>query len=1518
MKIISRLTPLTSNGFLRTTTPRIGLSIALLLTAQSVLAFKPNSSLPEKCPPIDKAEETDKAKCDYYYGTHAGIVKQAIEGYCYQGSLPDVCPSISEIKISEIKFSSNAVKEIQKASANVDILEFFKAEAHCDAEKLCECSRRIAVKGNESKCKTTKGPSFSLIDELVGELKVGNGDKARKLLGRALHTLQDFYAHSNWVDLDNIPSADLIVGGLQNPHQDTKFCQNSPPDKNEGTLLDNPEKKITSGYFPPSWYFTPVVPRSWWYPGNTKDSGKCGHGLETSKIPPSIYRPGIAKDTAEIDTSDFFASYDGKKVPYHPEARKLAVIATNEYINKVLDRIKVEFEAEKFADAIRAFMGTQTRNLVIDRDSRMIKSLRTRVRRVADTEKLAQYAYTAVGKQTASETHITSNADDFKRAIDAIESTSDRRQRDGKKADNCSKPIMQGLYNAIAAQLTPAPIFLFTDAAAADAELANLVIAEARANNQSIYVIVTDKCSPEMKADSVLLKVTKETGGQLFQVSQSGEELMGSTGIDNNFMIPLISEAYEHLFIVQGELTDSPKDYSIPVDSTVSHLIFSVSMAGEGTSEILRPSGEEVTATDHDVTVTELANGQIIHISEPARGEWKLQVTGHSRFSASVLGRTEIKLSDFQFVEMRGRPLHQGLFPIHGQPMANAKSIVTADVSGSLSSAELELRSETGNFLQTLRALTSEGEYSSELNGLPVENFRVYLKGTDTGGFEFLRVLPALWLGKGTQAKDSNLRATYPSAEQGNHVRIMLEATIDSDRELIVGQSFDVYFRITNTGSNEESFQFITTNNREGIQSSVTPVSAVIKPNQSVVVTVTSDVTLEVPDDNELVGTSVNFTLLAESTTTPKNHNKFDFETVIEKDSDGDGVSDRMEGGSDLSYDGNNDGIADYDQANVVSLRTFDYWEYVTLETSEGSLHNVLAVDPDSLDTSEKLLFPLGLFSFTIKGVTTGGTAKVKMFTDWPMTPDKKDDNPKYDWYAFDGDTTTTFNEDKVEVTFIDGAKGDADLSANGVIKVQGGTGIIIPDGKRHSLSGYFYYDDSDNPIAGVMVQIGDQTVESDEDGYWEINGLAEGNYRAFASYKGYTVWTEFVVGRPLLDVKVVSEPSIVQPGEKVTYTITVTNNNSETAEDVILTDLLPEETTLDSITLDGASCDADTVKCSLPYLTLGTTATATVVVDVNNNVQTAKKLVNTVTVTADKYQDAVQETSTTVQPLSVSINDIPDPVVVTDNALRYTVTIKLDDSASQNATGVRLEMELPNKVEQPKIQTTDGTCNTGPSPTVVNCDINDLSVGSQVIVYVDVTLLENGGLLPLTFKATVTANEYPEAKIEESTERVAETVPLADIIFVIDTVNSELADIENVLAFIKFLNEQFGPSEAPIIRLVEFSQNNVWLATQEELELSTLPGAVENLDTSESDTCSVTSGSASAAFASVDALTLAANHIKDDGVIMFLIGVPPSAYTGLEQRLDNLLDNIVLYKDVELLTIFTGDCFNNSSGVPK
>ena len=167
-------------------------------------------------------------------------------------------------------------------------------------------------------------------------------------------------------------------------------------------------------------------------------------------------------------------------------------------------------------------------------------------------------------------------------------------------------------------------------------------------------------------------------------------------------------------------------------------------------------------------------------------------------------------------------------------------------------------------------------------------------------------------------------------------------------------------------------------------------------------------------------------------------------------DSDNDGIPDIEEFGPQLdnpNYDGNNDGIPDYLQDNVASFYTFGNSGYITLSVPEGQvLSNVKAEDIPQ-DEPQGADFPFQFVNFIIKNVAPGAstTATIQLpegtvvnaYYKFGPTPD----NTTPHWYNFmyDGETGAEISNNIITLHFVDGLRGDDDLTADGQISDQGG-----------------------------------------------------------------------------------------------------------------------------------------------------------------------------------------------------------------------------------------------------------------------------------------------------------------------------------------------------------------------------------------------------------------------------------------------------------------------------------------------
>ena len=115
------------------------------------------------------------------------------------------------------------ILEIRTANKESDSLggDFWDESVHFDNEGLALCSTRL------------KNLKAAAINALTGGDNP-DGALARRFTGQALHTLQDFYAHSNWVNLIDFGFRNGINDALgrsvmTNPSEDIEFCPDDPP-----------------------------------------------------------------------------------------------------------------------------------------------------------------------------------------------------------------------------------------------------------------------------------------------------------------------------------------------------------------------------------------------------------------------------------------------------------------------------------------------------------------------------------------------------------------------------------------------------------------------------------------------------------------------------------------------------------------------------------------------------------------------------------------------------------------------------------------------------------------------------------------------------------------------------------------------------------------------------------------------------------------------------------------------------------------------------------------------------------------------------------------------------------------------------------------------------------------------------------------------------------------------------------------------------------------------------------------
>jgi hypothetical protein len=202
----------------------------------------------------------------------------------------------------------------------------------------------------------------------------------------------------------------------------------------------------------------------------------------------------------------------------------------------------------------------------------------------------------------------------------------------------------------------------------------------------------------------------------------------------------------ETVFWATAPLTSAGQSISIPVDGVTSRAAFVLSTDGSiAEMSVTDPRGTSLTP---GAGVESFLFGCVrgFSVERPVAGEWTIRVAGSGTYWFVVHATSNLGLDDAAFVQVSGRPGHEGLFEIPGQPVAGRSATLRARITREeAADAAFDLVSMTGTRLQPteLAPVTpsrTEEEYVGEIAGLPDVPFRVRVTGRDRTGAVYQRV----------------------------------------------------------------------------------------------------------------------------------------------------------------------------------------------------------------------------------------------------------------------------------------------------------------------------------------------------------------------------------------------------------------------------------------------------------------------------------------------------------------------------------------------------------------------------------------------------------------------------------------------------------------------------------------------------------------------------------------------------------------------------------------------------------
>lgn len=616
--------------------------------------------------------------------------------------------NITESKLQSAGFSQKSANVVGDANWYTDIYEQTTAAAHFDDESLAAGSARLRGK----------------IDSIITNLANCNKDEALKEMGRALHTLQDFYAHSNWVN--HWGGVNSSIYSMANPPASLS-C--SPP-----TFAP---AGVTTGYFSLAGYLypSPFITQCASTPSN-----KCCH-------------KDLNKD-------------DGSR-PFHGPARSSAEAATAELAQRVETEIRSRYPASK-AEAMIKLLKKDQRDIafVIDDTGSMstdLAGVKSTVNSLVDS--------IAAGNESPRFSLYT-----FKDSTTFRGTTCDPAEMKAKVAPlfasgggDCPEMANSAQLAAAQALQKGGQIFVATDASARDPEVAPTLLSVAQAKNLNISVILTGNCTSDALApvdeefvledgtasattppvippgDLTALSSQRSfgalaalSGGMLFRVSriefpQAADIILNRTRPENADVLYAID--------ISGT---GGKSYTVPVDSALEDVTFVVSRlqaTGTFTFTLKRPDGSVVASGDPGVTFTTTSGVRAVKINDPADGNWTLDVTGTGKFVASVFGKSELNLTRFSFLQapVLQRP-EVDFTPLPGLPVAGETAIGEARVAGERMSVDFGLRNPDATTIAPLALSEARQNVYQGNVSAPPSDFLVYANGLDASGKPFQRV----------------------------------------------------------------------------------------------------------------------------------------------------------------------------------------------------------------------------------------------------------------------------------------------------------------------------------------------------------------------------------------------------------------------------------------------------------------------------------------------------------------------------------------------------------------------------------------------------------------------------------------------------------------------------------------------------------------------------------------------------------------------------------------------------------
>ncbi|XP_044079816.1 von Willebrand factor A domain-containing protein 7-like [Siniperca chuatsi] len=704
---------------------------------------------------------------------------------------------------------------IQSRNQLVDLRHALDSSYHFDNENFAE-GRKIITEG---------------LSAVKASNKRGNFDAARETLGVILHPLQDFYSHSNWVEMENkFPNSNLIrsdtsIGNIAAKSRAT--CRNCNGNDCTNNILEDilRAKILTSGYFGAVPFFS------------TKPNGKCSHGGffdQTSGIQP---KGGINKDKLSSSHGHL-----------HIKAANMAMAATSELLQDIRgaagDRLFLLMMGISRGSSKALGFAINMRGSMSD-DIEAVRTVTSSIINSKARREDEPSLYILVPFNDPDFVSLTKTTDPevFKTAINSLSASS---------RGDLKELSLSGLQLALSSAPSNSEIFVFTDAPAKDTHLKSTVIALIERTKTVVNFMITNipgfrrrrqsgndqqqRRSQMSESDAQLYRdLAQASGGQAIEVTKS--ELPVATRI----VIESSSSSLVTLLQAARNLGKA-ENFTFTVDESVRNLNIYIT----GSSVIftlISPSGESQQSTDTTgslITASQsVGNFKTLHLKTQV-GLWEIKMVSTNPYTLKVMGESPIDFL-FDFLEV-SQGLFGGFHVVDNRPRAGVNGSLLVTVTGSDSATVTEVilveSSGSGEVNGSVEAQGGQN-FLVRFDRIPSQVFVVLVKGQNSNGSSESSVIFQ-------RQSPTNIRAST-----------LTVTAVDSNSILVPGTPLSVPFLVMTSGVGG-NFSIQATND-QGFTSTF-PSSLFLETGGSATGTVNLTAPLNTPS-----GTDVTLTLEAEA-----------------------------------------------------------------------------------------------------------------------------------------------------------------------------------------------------------------------------------------------------------------------------------------------------------------------------------------------------------------------------------------------------------------------------------------------------------------------------------------------------------------------------------------------------------------------------------------------------------------------------------------------------------------------------